>query len=100
MGKTFISTLIVEMLIERNLLHPEEKILFLVQDRKLKYQLYEMAKSYGLSNQGYLFLLDEEKTLPAPMTRQHADMAKFLFATPILLLNAITDEPNASKKTH
>ncbi len=90
MGKTYISTLIVEMLIERSLLQPDEKVLFLVQDRKLKYQLYEMAKSYGLVDQGYLFLLDEEKTLPAPMTRQHADMAKFIFATPILLLNAIT----------
>ncbi|MHA2315435.1 MAG: DEAD/DEAH box helicase family protein [Candidatus Hermodarchaeia archaeon] len=92
MGKTFISTLIVEMLIERSLLQPDEKVLFLVQDRKLKYQLYEMAKTYGLADQGYLFLLDEEKTLPAQMTRQHADLAKFIFATPVLLLNAITGE--------
>jgi len=89
MGKTFISTLILDMLIERGILQNEEKALFLVQDRKLKYQLYDMASKYGLSNHGYLFLLDEQKTLPASMSRQHASLAKILFATPVLLMNAV-----------
>ncbi|MFX0168109.1 MAG: helicase-related protein [Candidatus Hodarchaeota archaeon] len=90
MGKTFIATMIVEMLIERDLLRSDEKVLFLVHDRKLKHQLYDMAKQYGLANHGYLYLLDEEKVLPAQMMQQHAELAKFLFATPMLLLNAIS----------
>ncbi|MGY5852879.1 MAG: helicase-related protein [Candidatus Thorarchaeota archaeon] len=90
MGKTFISTLTLEMLLERELVKPDEKILFLVQDRKLKYQLYDMAKKYGLADYGYLFLLEEQKALPAQMSRKHAAMAKFLFATPVLLMNAVT----------
>ncbi|MHA2405292.1 MAG: helicase-related protein [Candidatus Hermodarchaeia archaeon] len=90
MGKTFISTLTLEMLFEREILAKDEKVLFLVQDRKLKHQLYEMAKSYGLTTHGYLFLLDDQKTLPAKMTREHAALAKFIFATPILLMNAVS----------
>ncbi len=90
MGKTFISTLTLEMLFERNILAEDDKVLFLVQDRKLKHQLFEMAKTYGLTSHGYLFLLDDQKTLPAQMARQHAALAKFIFATPILLMNAVT----------
>lgn len=90
MGKTFISTLIIEMLLERGVLATDEKILFLVQDRKLKHQLYDMAKDYGLANHGYLSLLDDQKGIPTHMSRKHTALAKFLFATPILLMNAVT----------
>ncbi|MFW9831923.1 MAG: helicase-related protein [Candidatus Thorarchaeota archaeon] len=98
MGKTLISTITVEMLFERGFLASNDKVLFLVQDRKLKHQLYEMAKTYGLADQGYLFLLDDMKTLPAQMTRQHADLAKFIFATPILLMNAVTGKTKRINK--
>lgn len=89
MGKTFISTLTLEVLFERGVLAEDEKVLFLVQDRKLKHQLYEMAKTYGLTAHGYLFLLDDQKSLPARMCRDHAALARFIFATPILLMNAV-----------
>jgi superfamily II DNA or RNA helicase len=65
MGKTLISTLIIEMLLERDIIETDEKILFLVQDRKLKHQLYDMAKDYGLANYGYLSLLDNQKGIPS-----------------------------------
>jgi superfamily II DNA or RNA helicase len=97
MGKTLISTLIIDMMMERGIIKDDEKALFLVQDRKLKYQLYDMASKYGLSDHGYLFLLDEKKTIPAQMSRQHASLAKILFATPILLANAILGK---SKRIH
>ncbi len=90
MGKTFISTLTIEMLLERGIVGQDESILFLVQDRKLKHQLYEMATNYGLSQYGYLYLLDEQKGIPAHMARQHSALAKFIFATPVMLANAIT----------
>ncbi len=90
MGKTLISSLTIEMLIDRGIIKNDEKVLFLVQDRKLKHQLYEMAKEYGLSNQGYLFLLDDQKGIPAHMAAKHASMAKVLFATPVKLMNAVT----------
>ena len=90
MGKTLISTLIIEMLLEQGVIADDEKILFLVQDRKLKYQLYEMAKDYGLADYGYLSLLDNQKGIPTHMSRKHTGLAKFLFATPILLMNAVT----------
>ena len=99
MGKTLISTLTLEMLFEREILEEDDKVLFLVQDRKLKHQLYEMAKTYGLTTHGYLFLLDDQKTLPAPMTREHAALAKFVFATPILLMNAVTGKTKRIDKT-
>lgn len=90
MGKTLISTLTLDLLFERGVLVSDEKVLFLVQDRKLKHQLYEMAKAYGLTSHGYLYLLDDQKSLPSPMARQHSAMARFIFATPILLMNAVT----------
>ncbi|MFX1474975.1 MAG: DEAD/DEAH box helicase [Promethearchaeota archaeon] len=100
MGKTLISTLVIEMLLERGILDAEEKVLFMVQDRKLKHQLYEMAKTYGLAEYGHLFLLDDQRTLPAKMSRKHADFARFLFATPILLMNAVTGKtPRVDKAT-
>ncbi|MDF1538378.1 MAG: helicase-related protein [Candidatus Thorarchaeota archaeon] len=90
MGKTFISTLTIEMLLDRGVVKQDESILFLVQDRKLKHQLYEMATNYGLAEYGYLYLLDDQKGIPAHMTRQHSALAKFIFATPVMLANAIT----------
>jgi len=89
MGKTLIATQTVEMLIERGAIADNEKVLFLVQDRKLKHQLHEMATKYGLCNYGHLYLLDEQKGIPAPMSRQHAALSKFIFATPVLMMNAI-----------
>jgi superfamily II DNA or RNA helicase len=90
MGKTLIATLTLDLFFERGILGTDEKVLFLVQDRKLKHQLYEMAKAYGLNSHGYLFLLDDQKSLPSQMARQHSAMARFIFSTPILLMNAVT----------
>jgi superfamily II DNA or RNA helicase len=89
MGKTLISNLVIDALLERGVIGIDEKVLFLVQDRKLKHQLYEMAKTYGLAEQGYLFLLDSQQDLPPHMIRQHSALARFLFSTPQLLLNAV-----------
>ncbi|NHJ14782.1 MAG: DEAD/DEAH box helicase [Candidatus Thorarchaeota archaeon] len=89
MGKTLIAALIVEMLIERDFVAPDGKVLFLVQDRKLKHQLHDMMNQYGLSKHGHLYLLDEQKGVPAYMTRKHIALSKFIFATPILLMNSV-----------
>jgi len=89
MGKTLIATLSVDVLIERGIIQPDDKILFLVQDRKLKHQLLEMARMYGLTDHGHLFLLENERRIPAKMCRQHASVSKMLFATPQLLMNAV-----------
>ena len=89
MGKTLIATLIVDVLIERGTVSPNDKILFLVQDRKLKHQLHDMTMKYGLSEHGHLYLLDDQKGIPPQMSRRHAAMSKFLFATPVLLTNAV-----------
>ncbi len=89
MGKTLIATQTVEILIERGAIADDEKVLFLVQDRKLKHQLHEMATKYGLGNHGHLYLLDEQRGIPAAMSRQHAAISKFIFATPVLMMNAI-----------
>jgi superfamily II DNA or RNA helicase len=99
MGKTLISTIIIEMLLERELVAKDEKILFLVQDRKLKHQLYDMAKEYGLADYGYLSLLDNQKGIPKRMSRKHTALAKFLFATPILLMNAVTGKTKRVDKS-
>ncbi|MFX1564297.1 MAG: DEAD/DEAH box helicase family protein, partial [Promethearchaeota archaeon] len=98
MGKTLIATLILDILLEQENIQPNEKVLFLVQDRKLKYQLFDMAKKYGLAEHGYLFLLDEQKTLPQQMARQHSAMAKFLFTTPVLLMNAVIGKTRRIEK--
>ncbi|MFW9920080.1 MAG: DEAD/DEAH box helicase family protein [Candidatus Thorarchaeota archaeon] len=94
MGKTLIASLIVEMLIEREIVADNEKVLFLVQDRKLKYQLHDMAQQYGLGNYGHLYLLEEQKGIPPQMARKHADISKFLFATPVLLMNSVVGRFN------
>ncbi|MHA1277822.1 MAG: helicase-related protein [Candidatus Helarchaeota archaeon] len=88
MGKTFITVLSIEALIENGTLLKNDKVLFLVNDRKLKHQLYDMSHSLGLGTYGDLFLLPEGRLAPR-ITREHARIAKFLFATPILLLNSI-----------
>ncbi|MHA1263937.1 MAG: helicase-related protein [Candidatus Helarchaeota archaeon] len=88
MGKTFITTLSIEALIENGTLKKKDKVLFLVNDRKLKHQLYQMSQTLGLSQYGDLFLLPEGRFAPR-ITREHARIAKFIFATPILLLNSI-----------
>jgi superfamily II DNA or RNA helicase len=88
MGKTFIITLTIEALIENETIKKEDKVLFLVNDRKLKHQLYDMGQSLGLGQYGDLFLLPEADTAPR-ITREHAKLSKFLFATPVLLLNSI-----------
>lgn len=91
MGKTFIITLSIEALVENGTLEKNDKVLFLVQDRKLKHQLYDMAQALGLADYGDLFLLPEgrQSKIEARITRKHAQIAKFIFATPILLLNSI-----------
>jgi len=100
MGKTLIAALIVEMLIERDFVAPDEKVLFLVQDRKLKHQLHEMMMQYGLAKHGHLYLLDEQKGIPPHMTRKHAEVSKFIFATPILLMNAVVGKtPRVERET-
>ncbi|MHA1786556.1 MAG: DEAD/DEAH box helicase family protein [Candidatus Helarchaeota archaeon] len=100
MGKTLISAITIDILIEKGLIQKDEKILFLVQDRKLKYQLYEMAKNYGLAGHGNLYLLDENRKIPAQMSRQHAEISKFIFATPILLMNSVIGKvPRISRGT-
>lgn len=100
MGKTLIASLIVEMIIERGLVAPEEKILFLVQDRKLKHQLHSMMMQYGLAKHGHLYVLDDQKGIPPQMTRKHAALSKFIFATPILLMNAVVGKnPRIDRET-
>ncbi len=100
MGKTLIASLIVEMLMERGLVASEEKILFLVQDRKLKHQLHSMMMQYGLAKHGHLYLLDDQKGIPPQMTRNHAALSKFIFATPILLMNAVVGKnPRIDRET-
>ncbi|MFW9806897.1 MAG: DEAD/DEAH box helicase family protein [Candidatus Thorarchaeota archaeon] len=100
MGKTLIAALIVEMLMERGDVSQDEKVLFLVQDRKLKHQLHEMMMQYGLAKYGHLYILDEQKGIPPQMTRNHADLSKFIFATPILLMNAVVGKfPRIDRET-
>jgi len=89
MGKTLVSTITIETLIEEGLISDNDKVLFLVQDRKLKHQLYTMARDYGLDRHGHLFLLDDNRSIPARITRQHAALAKIIFATPVLLMNSL-----------
>lgn len=97
MGKTFIISLSIEALIENGTIDKEDKVLFLVNDRKLKHQLYEMSQNLGLGRYGDLFLLPEGR-IAVKITRQHAQLSKFIFATPMLLLNSIiARSPNQIK---
>jgi len=100
MGKTLIAALIVEIILERGLVAPDEKVLFLVQDRKLKHQLHSMMTQYGLAKHGHLYLLDNQKGIPPQMTRKHASLSKFIFATPILLMNSVVGKsPRVDRET-
>nr|MDO8119154.1 DEAD/DEAH box helicase family protein [Candidatus Sigynarchaeota archaeon] len=98
MGKTLITIITVQALIEHGYLQAEDKVLFLVADRKLKHQLHEMASSAGLGNQGNLFILPEGQDYPAHLVRQHAGMSRFIFATPVLLINAVIAKSRATQK--
>ncbi|MHA1231740.1 MAG: helicase-related protein [Candidatus Helarchaeota archaeon] len=98
MGKTLISCITIDELIDNGIIKEDEKILYLVADRKLKHQLYEMGQSYGLGRHGNLFLLPEGKEIPARMSRQHARLSKIIYATPILLLNSLIAKTPASQK--
>ncbi|TFF88196.1 MAG: DEAD/DEAH box helicase [Promethearchaeota archaeon] len=89
MGKTLISCLIIDQLIESGEIAPDEKVLYLVGDRKLKHQLFDMGQDYGLGKHGNLFLLPERNEMPARMVRNHARISKIIYATPILLLNSL-----------
>ncbi len=98
MGKTLIAIITLQYLIENEYLKPEDKVLFLVADRKLKHQLHDMASSAGLGNAGNLFVLPEGQDYPAYLVRQHAAMSRFIFATPVLFTNAIIARSVATQK--
>ena len=98
MGKTLISIITLQYLIENEYIAPEDKVLFLVADRKLKHQLHEMASGAGLGNYGNLFVLPEGQDYPARLCRQHAAMSRFIFATPVLFINAIVARSRATQK--
>jgi superfamily II DNA or RNA helicase len=98
MGKTLIAIITIQALIENDYLKPDDKVLFLVADRKLKHQLHDMASEAGLGNFGNLFILPEGKDYPAAMVRQHAAMSRFIFATPILFMNAVVAKSAATQK--
>ncbi|MBD3229551.1 MAG: DEAD/DEAH box helicase [Candidatus Lokiarchaeota archaeon] len=89
MGKTLISCLIIDQLIDSGEIASDEKVLYLVGDRKLKHQLFDMGQEYGLGKHGNLFLLPERGEMPARMVRNHAKISKIIYATPILLLNSL-----------
>jgi superfamily II DNA or RNA helicase len=89
MGKTLISCIIIDELIDREEIAADEKILYLVGDRKLKHQLHDMGQKYGLGKHGNLFLLPERGELPARMSKEHARISKVIYATPVLLLNSL-----------
>ncbi|MHA1368857.1 MAG: DEAD/DEAH box helicase family protein [Promethearchaeota archaeon] len=98
MGKTLISIMVIEYLLDNKYLNEDDKILFLVADRKLKHQLHDMASKEGLGNYGNLFILPEGHDYPAHLCRQHAAMSKFIFATPVLFLNSIIAKSRATQK--
>ncbi|MHA1848967.1 MAG: DEAD/DEAH box helicase [Promethearchaeota archaeon] len=98
MGKTLISILIIQYLFDEGYFKDEDKVLFLVADRKLKHQLHDMASDAGLANYGNLFLLPEGQDYPARLVREHAAMSRFIFATPVLFINSIIARSKASQK--
>ena len=98
MGKTLIAIITIQHLVENEYLKPDDKVLFLVADRKLKHQLHDMASSAGLGNYGNLFILPEGQDYPAHLVRQHAAMSRFIFATPILFTNAVIARSAATQK--
>nr|MDO8114125.1 DEAD/DEAH box helicase family protein [Candidatus Sigynarchaeota archaeon] len=98
MGKTLIAILTLQHMIENDYLKDDDKVLFIVADRKLKHQLHDMASSAGLGNKGNLFILPEGRDYPAHLVRQHAAMSRFIFATPILFTNAVIARSSATQK--
>nr|MDO8085663.1 DEAD/DEAH box helicase family protein [Candidatus Sigynarchaeum springense] len=98
MGKTLIAIITIQHLVENGYLKPDDKVLFLVADRKLKHQLHDMASSAGLGNYGNLFILPEGQDYPAHLVRQHAAMSRFIFATPVLFTNAVIARSAATQK--
>lgn len=98
MGKTLIAIITLQHLIENGYLKDDEKVLFLVNDRKLKHQLHDMASTAGLGNYGNLFILPEGRDYPANLVREHASLSKFIFATPILFTNAVIARSAATQK--
>lgn len=98
MGKTLITFLIIEYLLEEEVIGKDDKVLFLVADRKLKHQLHNMANDAGLGNHGNLFVLPEGQDYPARLVRQHAAMSRFIFATPVLFINSIIARSRSSQK--
>ncbi|MEX2684193.1 MAG: DEAD/DEAH box helicase [Candidatus Sigynarchaeota archaeon] len=98
MGKTLIAIITIQHLVENEYLKPDDKVLFLVADRKLKHQLHDMASNAGLGNYGNLFILPEGQDYPAYLVRQHAAMSRFIFATPILFTNAVIARSAATQK--
>ncbi|MHA1682235.1 MAG: DEAD/DEAH box helicase family protein [Promethearchaeota archaeon] len=98
MGKTLISFITIEYLIEEGYIGEDDKVLFLVADRKLKHQLNDMASKAGLGNYGNLFVLPEGQDYPARLVRQHAAMSRFIFATPVLLINSLIARSRATQK--
>ncbi|NMC07797.1 MAG: DEAD/DEAH box helicase family protein [Candidatus Lokiarchaeota archaeon] len=98
MGKTLIAIITLQHLVENEYLKPDDKVLFLVADRKLKHQLHDMASSAGLGNYGNLFILPEGQDYPAYLVRQHASMSRFIFATPVLFANAVIARSAATQK--
>ncbi|MHA1270401.1 MAG: helicase-related protein [Candidatus Helarchaeota archaeon] len=89
MGKTLISCITIDELIDNGVIKEDEKVLYLVGDRKLKRQLFDMGHNYGLARHGNLFLLPERGEMPARMSREHAKISKIIYATPVLLLNSL-----------
>jgi len=98
MGKTLIAIITLQHLIENGYLKDDEKVLFLVNDRKLKHQLHDMASTAGLGNYGNLFILPEGRDYPANLVREHASLSRFIFATPILFTNAVIARSAATQK--
>ena len=98
MGKTLIAIITLQYLIENGYLNDDEKVLFLVSDRKLKHQLHDMASTAGLGNYGNLFILPEGKDYPANLVREHANLSRFIFATPILFSNALIARSAATQR--
>ncbi|MFX0101224.1 MAG: DEAD/DEAH box helicase family protein [Candidatus Hodarchaeota archaeon] len=99
MGKTLISIISIQYLAENGYIKDNEKVLFLVADRKLKHQLNDMAAKGGLGNFGNLYVLPEaDSGIPANLCRQHASMSRFIFATPVLFINSIIARSRATQR--
>jgi superfamily II DNA or RNA helicase len=88
MGKTNVAIMAVAELLEKNVISPDGKVIFLSPDRKLKHQLHDVCQK-ELSNYGSSYLLPEGKSLPPSLTQKHFAISRFIFATPALLMNSL-----------